>query len=69
MQEERAMKKTGAVLVAAGLSSRMKDFKPMLPFGGSTVSRHMVSMLKDMDIDHKGDKMSSNDKPNRQKQA
>ena len=45
------MKKTGAVLVAAGLSSRMKDFKPMLPFGGSTVSRHMVSMLKDMDID------------------
>ena len=45
------MKKTGAVLVAAGLSSRMKDFKPMLPFGGSTVSRHMVSLLKDMDVD------------------
>lgn len=45
------MKKTGAVLVAAGLSSRMKDFKPMLPFGGSTVSRHMVSLLKDMDVE------------------
>lgn len=45
------MKQTGAVLVAAGLSSRMKDFKPMLPFGGSTVSRHMVAMLKDMDVD------------------
>lgn len=45
------MKKTGAVLVAAGMSSRMQDFKPMLPFGGSTVSRHMVSMLRDMNVD------------------
>ena len=45
------MKKTGAVLVAAGLSSRMKDFKPMLSFGDSTVARHMVSMLQEMDIE------------------
>ncbi len=45
------MKKTGAVLLAAGMSERMQDFKPMLPFGGSTVSRHMVSMLKDLDVD------------------
>ncbi len=45
------MKKTGAVLVAAGMSARMQDFKPMLPFGGSTVSRHMVSMLKDRNVD------------------
>ena len=45
------MKKTGAVLVAAGLSSRMKAFKPMLPFGNSTVSLHMVTMLKDIGID------------------
>lgn len=45
------MKKTGAVLVAAGLSSRMKDFKPMLPFGQTTVARHMVAMLKEMKID------------------
>lgn len=44
------MKSTGAVLVAAGLSSRMEAFKPMLPFGNSTISRHMVSMLKDMGI-------------------
>ena len=42
------MKKTGAVLVAAGLSSRMKDFKPMLPFGTSTASRHMIGMLKSL---------------------
>lgn len=45
------MKRTGAVLVAAGLSSRMKKFKPMLPFGESTVSRHLVMMLKNMEID------------------
>ncbi|MCI8517194.1 MAG: NTP transferase domain-containing protein [Hungatella sp.] len=45
------MKSTGAVLVAAGLSSRMEAFKPMLPFGNSTISRHMVTMLKDMGID------------------
>ena len=36
------MKKTGAVLVAAGLSSRMGDFKPMLPFGDSTIALHIV---------------------------
>jgi len=44
------MKATGAVLVAAGLSSRMGAFKPMLPFGNSTISRHLVTMLKDMGI-------------------
>ena len=45
------MKSTGAVLVAAGLSSRMEACKPMLPFGNSTISRHMVAMLKDMGLD------------------
>jgi len=45
------MKKTGAVLVAAGLSSRMEAFKPMLPFGRSTISIHMVTMLKEMGIE------------------
>ena len=45
------MKATGAVLVAAGLSSRMEAFKPMLPFGNSTISLHIVTMLKDMGID------------------
>ncbi|MCD8020560.1 MAG: nucleotidyltransferase family protein [Clostridiales bacterium] len=39
------MMKTGAVLVAAGMSSRMKDFKPMLPYGDTTISRHMVDMM------------------------
>lgn len=45
------MKKTGAVLVAAGLSSRMKEFKPMLPFGDSTISIHIVTMLKELGLD------------------
>lgn len=44
------MKKTGAVLVAAGLSSRMKAFKPMLPFGDSTISLHIVSVLEKLGI-------------------
>ncbi len=33
------MKRTGAVIAAAGLSSRMGAFKPLLPFGGSSASR------------------------------
>ena len=45
------MKKTGAVIVAAGLSSRMHDFKPMLPYGNSTISLHNVTMLKNMGLD------------------
>lgn len=45
------MKKTGAVLAAAGLSSRMKSFKPMLPFGGTTISRHLVAMIKELGAD------------------
>lgn len=38
--------KTGAVIAAAGLSSRMKSFKPMLQLAGSTVIRTAVSTLK-----------------------
>lgn len=45
------MQKTGAVLVAAGMSSRMKDFKPMLPFGDSTIANHIVMKLKDLCIE------------------
>lgn len=47
---EHRMKKTGAVLVAAGLSSRMREFKPLLPFGNSTISLHIVTMLKKMGL-------------------
>lgn len=45
------MKKTGAIIVAAGMSSRMGDFKPMLPFSNSTIARHNVAMLKALDLD------------------
>lgn len=45
------MKKTGAVLVAAGMCSRMGEFKPMLPFEDSTMALHMVTMLKQLGID------------------
>ena len=44
------MKKTGAVLAAAGLSSRMKAFKPMLPFGGTTISRHLAALIKSLGV-------------------
>lgn len=36
----------GAVIVAAGLSSRMEAFKPLLPFEESTISMHIVETLK-----------------------
>lgn len=38
-------------MVAAGMSSRMKAFKPMLPFGDSTISLHIISLLKTLGID------------------
>lgn len=45
------MKKTGAVLIASGMSDRMAEFKPMLPFGESTIAIHMVHTLKKMELD------------------
>ena len=39
------MKRTGAVIAAAGLSSRMGAFKPLLPFGEFSVAGHLVAML------------------------
>lgn len=42
------MKKTGVILLAAGLSSRMKTFKPLLPFENSTIAYHTVTMLKEL---------------------
>lgn len=45
------MKKTGAVLVAAGQSSRMGEFKPLLPFEDSTIALHMVTMVKQLGLD------------------
>ncbi|MHB8095209.1 MAG: nucleotidyltransferase family protein [Candidatus Aminicenantales bacterium] len=38
--------KTGAVVAAAGLSSRMKAFKPMLPLRDSTIIRTAIAGLR-----------------------
>ncbi len=38
--------KTAAVMVAAGMSSRMKSFKPLLQLAGSTVIRTAITTLK-----------------------
>jgi len=38
--------KTCAVITAAGLSSRMGRYKPLLPYGGSTIARCCVDHLR-----------------------
>jgi CTP:molybdopterin cytidylyltransferase MocA len=38
--------KFGAVIAAAGLSSRMGAFKPLLPLGGSTIIERIVCTLR-----------------------
>ena len=45
------MKKTGAVLAAAGLSSRMHAYKPLLPYNGSTVARTVTGRLLEAGAD------------------
>ncbi len=40
-------RKIGAVVAAAGLSSRMGAFKPLLPFGGSTVLERCIANLRE----------------------
>lgn len=40
------MFEAGAVIIAAGLSSRMGAFKPMLPLGNTTVIRKIIATLQ-----------------------
>lgn len=40
----------GAVIVAAGLSSRMGDFKPMMKIGTATVAQHVVNAFRQAGI-------------------
>lgn len=42
----KASRPTGAVIVAAGMSSRMKSFKPMLPLAGATIIRTIIGTLQ-----------------------
>lgn len=43
--------RVAAVILAAGWSSRMGAFKPLLPFGGSTVLGHTVGIMRAAGID------------------
>lgn len=43
--------KTGAVIVAAGTSSYMTDFKPMLKMGRTTLIKRIISTLKQAGAD------------------
>lgn len=45
------MKKTGAVLLAAGEPARGGQFKPLQPYGGSTVARVLVSLMQRLGLD------------------
>jgi CTP:molybdopterin cytidylyltransferase MocA len=40
-----------AIVLAAGRSSRMGAFKPLLPFGGRTLIGHMVAVLRDAGVE------------------
>ena len=40
------MEKLGAIILAAGLSSRMHDFKPLLELGGQTIISRVLSLVR-----------------------
>ena len=40
-----------AIVLAAGLSTRMKDFKPLLPLGETTVVDHALATFRVPDVD------------------
>jgi molybdenum cofactor cytidylyltransferase len=42
--------RVGAVIVAAGLSRRMGDFKPMLPLGQSSVIRNIINTFQQVGV-------------------
>ena len=42
---------TGAVVVAAGMSSRMNDFKPMMKIGSITTINRVITTLKQAGVD------------------
>jgi molybdate transport repressor ModE-like protein len=43
--------KTGAIIVAAGTSSYMNDFQPMLKVGRTTIIKRIITTLKDAGVD------------------
>jgi molybdenum cofactor cytidylyltransferase len=43
--------KYAAVILAAGYSSRMQEFKPLLPIGDRTIADSVISLFQDNDVD------------------
>lgn len=43
--------RTGAVIVAAGMSSRMMDFKPMMQLGYNSIIQRVIETLKDAKVE------------------
>lgn len=46
-----AGKKTGALIVAAGMSSRMNDFKPMMKIGSMSIIQRVITTLQQAGAD------------------
>ena len=46
MQSDRVVIRTGALIVAAGKSSRMGDFKPLLKVGNMTMIMRVINRMK-----------------------
>lgn len=44
--------KTGAVIVAAGMSTRMKGFKPMLNIGNISIAQRVIATLQQAGVEH-----------------
>ena len=40
-----------AIILSAGLSTRMKGFKPLLPLAGTTIIEHAITTFDGMGID------------------
>ena len=40
-----------AIILAAGLSSRMQQFKPLLPLGKATITDHVIATFKSVNAD------------------
>ena len=45
------MKPYAAIILAAGLSSRMKQFKPLLTIGSETITRRLISTFLSNDVE------------------
>lgn len=52
MTEEKKEKRFGACILAAGFSSRMGSFKPLLPLGDKTVVERAIAVSKEAGLEH-----------------